>query len=132
MERLWRSLFLRSESIITASSFPIIIGSFLSQKIWISPFGLYPTPFVSAYWLLKKSSLTVISFFVRVPVLSERMTVVAPRVSTEDNCFTIAFFFARRWTPRASAIVMVAGRPSGTAATATEIVNSRLSMNAFP
>ena len=74
----------------------------------------------------------VISFFVSVPVLSERITVVAPNVSTEESCFIIAFLFARRWTPRASAIVIVAGRPSGTAATATEIVKRRLSMKVFP
>mgnify|MGYP003970768801 CR=1 FL=1 len=66
------------------------------------------------------------------PVLSERITVVAPRVSTDESCFVIAFFFAKRCTPRASAIVIVAGSPSGTAATATDIVNIKLSMNSFP
>ena len=64
--------------------------------------------------------------------MSERITVVAPSVSTDESCFTIAFLRARDWTPRARAIVMVAGRPSGTAATATEIVNSKLSINGLP
>ena len=85
-------------------------------------------PFTSAYMSLKYSSLTVISFFVSVPVLSESITVVAPRVSTDESCFIIAFLRARVWTPRARAIVIVAGRPSGTAATATDTVKSRFSM----
>jgi len=60
------------------------------------------------------------------------MTVVDPSVSTLESCFIIAFFFARRCTPKASAIVIVAGSPSGTAATATDIVKSRLSMSSRP
>ena len=68
----------------------------------------------------------------RVPVLSERITVVQPRVSTDESCLIIAFFPASLWTPNARAIVIVAGRPSGTAATATEMVNIKLSTNGFP
>jgi len=46
-------------------------------------------------WEFVKQVETVISFFVRVPVLSEQITVVSPRVSTEgsflltDNSFSL-------------------------------------------
>lgn len=114
------------------SSVPIIISLPLAVLIWIDPLGAYPSPLTSASRLLKYSSLTVISFFVRVPVLSERMTVVEPSVSTLESCFIIAFFFAKRFTPMANAIVIVVGRPSGTAATATETAKSRFSMKGLP
>ena len=53
-----------------------------------------------------------------VPVLSEQMTDVQPRVSTDGSERTIAFFFAIRRVPNARQVVMTAGRPSGMAATA--------------
>ena len=53
-----------------------------------------------------------------VPVLSEQMTDVQPRVSTEGSERTMAFFFAIRRVPKARQVVMTAGRPSGMAATA--------------
>ena len=62
---------------------------------------------------------TDILLVVRVPVLSEQMTVVAPRVSTEGRERTIAFFLAIFMVPRARQVVMTAGRPSGMAATAS-------------
>jgi len=55
---------------------------------------------------------------VRVPVLSEQITVVDPSVSTEGRERTIAFFLAIFMVPRARHVVMTAGRPSGIAATA--------------
>ena len=55
---------------------------------------------------------------VRVPVLSEQMTEVQPKVSTEGNERTIEFFLAMRFVPKAKQVVMTAGRPSGMAATA--------------
>ena len=62
---------------------------------------------------------------VKVPVLSEQMTEVQPRVSTDGKERTIEFFFAMRLVPRARQVVMTAGRPSGMAATAkaTAILN---------
>ncbi len=54
----------------------------------------------------------------RVPVLSEQITVVHPRVSTEFNFLTIAFYFDILLDPRAKQVVITAGRPSGMAATA--------------
>ena len=56
---------------------------------------------------------TDIWLVVRVPVLSEQMTEVQPRVSTEGRLLTIAFFFAIRRVPKARQVVMTAGRPMG-------------------
>jgi len=55
---------------------------------------------------------------VSVPVLSEHITEVQPRVSTDGNDLTIAFFLAIRRVPRAKQVVITAGKPSGMAATA--------------
>ena len=55
--------------------------------------------------------VTHIWLVVRVPVLSEQMTEVQPRVSTEGRLLTIAFFLAIRRVPRARQVVMTAGRP---------------------
>ncbi len=61
---------------------------------------------------------TVISLRVSVPVLSEQMTVTEPSVSTAGRRRMMALRRAMRCTPMASAMVMIAGRPSGIAATA--------------
>lgn len=55
--------------------------------------------------------VTHIWLVVRVPVLSEQMTEVQPRVSTEGRLLTMAFFLAIRRVPRARQVVMTAGRP---------------------
>lgn len=55
---------------------------------------------------------------VSVPVLSEQITEVQPRVSTEGNDLTMAFFLAIRRVPKAKQVVITAGKPSGMAATA--------------
>ncbi|GAO23679.1 unintegrated signal peptide [Alicycliphilus sp. B1] len=62
---------------------------------------------------------------VRVPVLSEQITVTEPSVSTAGRCRMIAWWCAMRRTPRASVMVMMAGSPSGMAdaASATAIMN---------
>ena len=52
-------------------------------------------------------------FVVSVPVLSEQMTEVQPRVSTDGKDLTMAFFLAMRRVPRARQVVMTAGRPVG-------------------
>ena len=67
----------------------------------------------------------VISDRVRVPVLSEAITEAEPRVSTEERFLTMALRPAIRWTPIASTTESTAGRPSGTAATASETPSSR-------
>lgn len=54
---------------------------------------------------------TDIWLVVSVPVLSEQMTEVQPRVSTEGKLLTMAFFFAIRRVPKAKQVVMTAGSP---------------------
>jgi len=64
--------------------------------------------------------VSVISFLVRVPVLSEQMTEARPSVSTECRSFMTALRRAIPRTPMASTSERIAGRPSGTAATARD------------
>ena len=61
--------------------------------------------------------LTVISFWVSVPVLSVQMTLVEPRASTEFSFFTRALRRLMRCTAMASDRVTVGSRPSGMKAT---------------
>ena len=79
-----------------------------------------------------KSFVTVILFWVRVPVLSEHITVVLPRVSTEGRLRTMAFCLASLCTPSASTTVDTAGRPSGMAATASDTAVMNMSMRFLP
>ena len=76
------------------------------------------------------TSRTVISFFVSVPVLSDAITDADPSVSTALRWRTIAFRRAIRCTPIDSTTVTTAGRPSGTAATASATPRIRTSNNA--
>jgi len=62
--------------------------------------------------------LTVILLVVKVPVLSEHMTVVQPNVSTLISLLTIALCLAILLVPKAKQVVITAGNPSGIAATA--------------
>jgi len=55
---------------------------------------------------------------VSVPVLSEQITVVHPKVSTDGSFLTIALCLAIYLVPRARQVVITAGSPSGIAATA--------------
>ncbi len=68
----------------------------------------------------------VISFRVRVPVLSEQITDAEPSVSTECRFFITALRCASSRTPIASTSDRIAGRPSGTAATASDTPMSRM------
>ena len=61
---------------------------------------------------------TVIAFWVSVPVLSVHTTCAQPSVSTAGSRRTSALRRAIRVVPRASTIVVIAGSPSGMAATA--------------
>lgn len=72
-----------------------------------------------------KTFETLIWLVVKVPVLSEQMTLVDPRVSTLGRLRTMAFFAAILRVPRARQVVMTTARPSGIAATAnaTAILN---------
>lgn len=70
--------------------------------ILVIAFGVrFLQTFVTHIWLV-----------VSVPVLSEQMTDVQPRVSTEGRERTMAFFLAMRRVPRAKQVVMTAGRPA--------------------
>ena len=63
------------------------------------------------------SSTAVIWLSVSVPVLSELMAEVDPRVSTDRRRFTMAPAWASVFVPIESRVVTTAGRPVGTAAT---------------
>ena len=121
----WRSdsLHLQLVSIIFAKSdfpseiplIPPIRGSYPAQSMVIfSPFA-------------RRTSRTVIWFLVSVHVLSEQIVVTAPSVSTAQSFFTMTDFPARTDAPSASAIVIVVGSPSGTAAIAMETAYIRFS-----
>ncbi|HBE72516.1 MAG TPA: hypothetical protein DDW31_00145, partial [candidate division Zixibacteria bacterium] len=56
-----------------------------------------------------KTRWTVIWFWVRVPVLSEQMTEVLPRVSTAGSLRMMAFRLAILETPMARVMVRAAG-----------------------
>jgi hypothetical protein len=66
------------------------------------------------------SSRTTITPVVNVPVLSLQITVALPSVSTAGSLRINTFRVAIRRTPMASAMVTMAGSPSGTAATASD------------
>ena len=75
---------------------------------------------------------TVILFCVRVPVLSEQMILVQPRVSTAVSFRMIAWFLLIRVTPMESSTVTTALNPSGIAATARETAIIKVSSTALP
>ena len=78
------------------------------------------------------SSRTVITPVVSVPVLSVQMTVALPSVSTAGSRRMSTWRAAIRWTPIASAIVTIAGSPSGTAATASDTADMNTSSGGRP
>lgn len=78
------------------------------QSVWIEKECMY-----ICVYEYEPTLVTHIWLVVRVPVLSEQMTEVQPRVSTEGKLLTMAFFFAIRRVPRARQVVMTAGRPDG-------------------
>ncbi len=82
----------------------------------------------SATW----SSRTVMRFSVSVPVLSVRITVALPSVSTAGRWRTSALRFAMRCVASARASVTVGNSPSGTLATMMPMANMALAQNGRP
>lgn len=92
---------------------------------WTLPSGWYEDPSIWKLVADPGSSpsrrimlMTHISLVVSVPVLSEQMTVVQPRVWTFGSLRMMAFYLAILLAPKARQVVMTAGNPSGMAATA--------------
>ena len=75
---------------------------------------------------------TIISIRVRAPVLSEQIRETEPRVSTAGRRRMMALRLAMRCTPMASAVVIIAGRPSGITETAIPTTAWNSSMNSMP
>ena len=86
-----------------------------------SHFVEYPLPLTFTISPFTNSFVTVISFLVRVHVLSVQMIFTLPRVSTDERRRTSTFFFTNLFTPSHSEIVTTAGSHSGIAATARAI-----------
>ena len=121
-------MFARSPATSAFSTSSSRSGSFTGPPACCtSPAGSYPAPVRSTLPLAVTIARTVIWFFVSVPVLSEQMVVVEPSVSTDESLRTITFRFAIRCVPSESTMVVIAVRPSGTAATASETASSRTS-----
>ena len=97
-----------------------------------SPDAAYPLPVISTRRSPSWSARTVISFWVRVPVLSVQITVVEPRVSTAGSRRTRTRMPAMRCIPRARVMVVTASSPSGTAAMASEMPTSSMYRNGWP
>lgn len=82
-----------------------------SQSKRLDDCKTFDLKFMYVHVTLSQTFVTHIWLVVRVPVLSEQMTEVQPKVSTEGRERTMAFFFAMRRVPRARQVVMTAGRP---------------------
>ena len=133
------NLFLSSPARAAASTRAASVGSPIHT-------GLFPFQFSSASphrapmvrarsrspWEGVQMSTTVILFWVKVPVLSEQITPAHPKVSTAGSFFTMARRLAMRLTPRASTMEMMAGRPSGMAATARDTAVRNISSRFRP
>ena len=83
-----------------------------------SHFVEYPLQVTSTISPFTNNFVTVISFFVSVPVLSVQIIFTLQRVSTDDKRLTNTFFFTNLFTPNHKEIVTTAGSHSGIAATA--------------
>jgi len=71
-------------------------------------------------------------FWVKVPVLSEQMQEVEPKVSTDSKFLTSTNLLAILLAVNARDTVTVARRPSGTLATMIPMANTKLVMTEYP
>ena len=78
------------------------------------------------FMLLYQRCSTVILFYVKVPVLSEQIHDVEPKVSTPSRFFTNTFFWANFLAVKVKATVTVVSKPSGTFATIIPIAKTKL------
>ena len=109
----------------------IIASSVASPTSSSTSVHIVPNSKIKFFWKSRLSPfisiifVTFILFWVRVPVLSEQITLLLPKVSTAGSFLTMLFFFAILVTPIDNIIVTIAGKPSGIAATAspTEVIN---------
>ena len=79
-----------------------------------------------------RCSTTVILFCVSVPVLSEQIIWVHPRVSTAVSFRMMAFLFDMLVTPMDSTMVTTAANPSGIAATAKDTATMKVLRSVSP
>ena len=108
-------------------------GSYPSSSFLLIPSYIF-------YMLIEQSNTsklnqqwdTVIMFWVSVPVLSEQIQVVDPKVSIDSRFLTKTFFLAIYLAVRASWIVTAATTPSGTFATSTPIAIMKLVKASYP
>ena len=96
---------------------PISLSSNSTPFFIRLPLGLNPSPLTSKVSSAIARTFTVIWFLVRVPVLSEQITVVEPSVSTAFILLIIALCLAIFRIPNARVITKIIGNPSGTIAT---------------
>ncbi|MBA7634326.1 hypothetical protein ES703_41910 [subsurface metagenome] len=106
---------------LTSTTFPF--------SLIILPSIAYPTPSTLYSIPPTNTFTTVISFLVKVPVLSEQITLTLPNVSTAVNFLTKAFLSAIFFIPILITTVITTTRPSGTAETAKliDISNATIS-----
>src|SRR6516165_8098229 len=98
----------------------------------IAPVFWYPGPSILNQSPPASIWVAVIAFMVSVPVLSELMTVVPPRVSTSDSDLTTALASASRRAPDESMASTNVGRPVGMDAIAVEMHNSTSVLMSWP
>ena len=117
-----------------ASSSASAVGSGLNltSSVSVTGFPAFNASAKSSVCPATSRILTVIRFSVRVPVLSEQITVTDPRVSTAGSLRINALRRSIRCAPSARVMVTTAGNPSGTAATAIAIAVKNSSFRSSP
>ncbi len=127
-----KPLLSMSDSLLIMPRIAISFAYFKSVPITF-PSKSKPVPVISYSILLGKMIfLAVCSFTVKVPVLSEAITVQLPKDSAAFNFLTITPFFAILLEAIVKAIVRAKGKPSGIAETARAITDKKISLYGTP